>query len=145
MLKQIFLVLVAMLLAARANAFDDSNVGTYALIHKDGHVTDSVFFVSKANGAWQLEQRNKNGDWSNVTCERDCVLSISRESDIERFIPSHVRQQSDFQCIHNSAFAFCKYVTRADAKKGGFTLIALVTKTPTPIFLKKLSTSRVTP
>lgn len=83
-------------------------------------------------------QRRDNGTWKNVTCERDCILHISAKSEINNFVPQDVLANYTYECIHNSAFAFCAYGPTGNINKDNYVLIALVTKRPTPVYLKKL-------
>lgn len=105
--------------------------------------TDSVFYASTANARWNVEQKNKDGSWSNVTCVTDCILKDSSAANISSFILSGVLQKQDFTCVHNSAFAFCFYTTKENRNQGGYALIALTRDLPTPVFLKKLSKEKI--
>lgn len=131
------------LIAQSALALDISDTGTYAVVHKDGHITNFIFFVSSRNGVWNIEQKDQSGSWKNVTCHRDCQLRISTPQHFQRFFPAQVLEKIEPSCIHNSAFAFCGYSikNRPDNKK--YVLIALVTGQPTPVHIKKIATGRL--
>ena len=133
-----FAILIMCFTAAVSFAFETSNAGMYAVVHKDGYVTNFHFSVSQQSGTWNIQQRLNNGQWKNVTCERDCILKVSSESEIENFIPQDIRARQKYECIHNSAFAFCAYSPVDDMTRRGYALIALVTKKPIPIRLKKI-------
>ena len=143
----IHLLCLAFLLCLPASAFalDSSDIGTYAIIHRDGHVTDFTFFVSLTASQWNVEQKNPNGSWSNVTCERDCILRASEKTDISRFFPANILKDVAPSCVHNSAFAFCSFASRSRSENRSYVLIALVTQQPTPVWLKKLSNERRAP
>lgn len=132
-------------ISSTAVALDTSDVGTYAVIHRDGHVTDFTFFVSLTEGKWNVEQKTPDGSWSNVTCERDCVLHESNQKDVARFFPASTLTEIAPTCVHNTAFAFCNYSFRSHPETRAYIFIALVTPQPTPLRLKKLSSDRHAP
>ncbi len=130
--------IVLFCIAATAAALDKSDAGNYAVIHRDGHVTDFTFFVSLTSDKWNVEQRQPDGSWSSVTCTRDCILHESKAQDIARFFPANALKEITPSCVHNTAFAFCSYTLRAHPESKGYTFIALVTPQPTPLRLKRL-------
>lgn len=132
-------------MSSTAAALDASDVGTYAVIHRDGHVTDFTFFVSLSGGAWNLEQKKPDGSWSSVTCERDCILHESNQKDIARFFPASTLAEIAPTCVHNAAFAFCNYTLLSRPNARDYIFIALVTPQPIPLRLKKLSGDRHVP
>jgi hypothetical protein len=131
-----FIVLLG--ISASAAALDKTDVGHYAVIHRDGHVTDFTLFVSLAGGRWNVEQRQADGTWSNVTCTRDCVLHESKAQDITRFFPADAPKEASPSCVHNTAFAFCSYTLRSHPGSKDYAFIALVTPQPTSLKLKRL-------
>jgi hypothetical protein len=130
---------------ASASALDAADVGTYAVIHRDGHVTDFTFFVSLTDGAWNIEERKPDGSWSNVTCQGDCVLRASGPQDIARFFPADALAKISPSCVHNSAFALCTFTASSRPESKSHVLIALITPQPTPLPLKKLADDRRAP
>jgi hypothetical protein len=140
-----FSLIALLVLSAAASALDSSDVGTYAVVHRDGHVTNFTFFVSSSKGSWDVEQQNPDGSWNNVTCEHDCLLRESTSQDIKRFFPSSTLAHLSPSCVNNTAFAFCNYTAQASSQEKGYIFIALVTPKPTPMRLKKLSNIRHTP
>lgn len=126
-----FIVLLSV--PAIAVALDTSDGGTYAVIHRDGHITDFTFFVSFSNSTWNVEQRKPDGTWSSVTCERDCILQNSQQQDISRFFPVSFLTTATPSCVHNTAFAFCNYTFRSQPKNKDHILIVLATPQPTPL------------
>ena len=141
MIRLLWLI-VLLGISATAAALDTSDVGTYAVIHRDGHVTDFKFFVSFSGDSWNVEQKKPDGSWSNVTCERDCVLHESNQQDIARFFPASALAEIAPSCVHNTAFALCSYTLRSRPERKDYLFIALVTSQPTPLRLKKLSGNR---
>lgn len=125
-------------IAASAAALDRSDVGNYAVIHRDGHVTDFTFFVSLSGGKWNIEQRQPDGSWANVTCTQECVLHESTARDIARFFPASALREMTPSCVHNTAFAFCSHTPRSRPGSREYTFIALETPRPTPLRLKRL-------
>lgn len=128
-----------------ALALEATDVGTYAVIHRDGHVTGFTFFVSLTGTRWDVEQRQSDGAWANVTCERDCVLQESTRDDIARFFPAATLAEITPSCVHNSAFAFCDYRLRSRPGSKGYVFVALVRARPIPLGLKRLSGQRLAP
>ena len=128
-------------ISATASVLDTSDVGTHVIIHQGGHVTGFPFFVSLSGDTWNTEQRKPDSSWSNVTCERDCILHASKQLDIARFFPASALADIDPSCMHNTAFAFCNYTLRSHPERKDYIFIALVTSQPTPLRLKKLASN----
>ncbi|MDX1914355.1 MAG: hypothetical protein SFU55_02125 [Methylophilus sp.] len=131
--------------SSTASALDISDVGTYAVIRGDGYVTDYTFFISFINEKWSMEKKAADGTWSNVTCETDCIFRESNQNDIARFFPAETLATINTSCVHNTAFAFCSYTFKTEPEKKGHIFIALITKLPTPVALKKISEIRNAP
>ncbi len=125
-------------ISAGAAALDQSDTGSYSVIHRDGHVTDFTFFVSLSGDKWNIEQRLPDGSWANVTCTQDCILHQSKEQDVVRFFPASARKEISTSCIHNTAFAFCSSALRLHPENKDYTFIALTRPQPIPLKLKKL-------
>ena len=134
---RIILTILLFLVVKLSYGFDVSNSGYFAIVHKDGHVTKKIFRVSKKNNKWSLEDKKRDGTWQDVTCEQDCILSVSTNQDIERFMGGKPPKGITAECIHNSAFAFCS-LSKTGMKNRKYLLVALVTKSPIPIKLKRL-------
>lgn len=139
---RILLLIVVLLSATSSWALDADDVGTYAVVHRDGHVTDFSFFASLTNEKWNIEQKGPDGAWTSVTCSNDCVLQESTSADMARFFPEKTLSELTPSCVHNSAFAFCSYTFKVKPDKKGYIMIALVTPHPTPVMLKKISEKR---
>ncbi len=129
------LVLAAFLLATPAlAALDQSDAGEYAVVHRDGHVTDMVFRAVWQKGQWSIERPQPDGTWDDVTCESDCVLADSSAVDIERFF-GELPKGVDAECVHNKAFAFCRGTDDTAPGKRHYLLVALAKSPPTVIRL----------
>ncbi len=142
-LKRTFLIPVLALLAAAgvptgAQALDKSDVGNYAVIHRDGHVTDFIMFASLNGGQWNIEHLLQDGRWDNVTCEKDCKLRESGPADIKRFFTPDDLKQIRPSCVHNTAFAFCNYTMESHPGRTGYLLIGLESPQPQMVQLKRL-------
>lgn len=144
-MNRAILLTVLAFASASAYALDVSDVGTYAVVHRDGHVTDFKFFASLSANQWKIEQKNPDGSWSSVTCQKNCILRESDKSIINRFFPANILNDIDPSCVHNSAFAFCNFTSRSRPGSKSYVMIALVTPQPTPVWLKKLSGERHAP
>ena len=122
-------------LLSPVHALDASDHATYVVVHKDGHLTSSSFRVSQTQqGQWTLEQRMPDGGWNDVTCEGDCRLQESQPEHISRFFTTKDLEQINPNCVHNKAFAFCRYSLRTDAAFRGYLFVALMN--PQPITLR---------
>jgi len=142
-MRQLYIIICLLVLPSIAKALDASDVGTFAVIHKDGHVTNFTFFASFVDEGWNIEQKMPDGTWSNVTCEHDCVLHTSTQKDISQFFPAKTLAEITPSCVHNTAFAFCNYRPQAQPDNKGYIFIALITAQPKPLLLKKLSQTRL--
>lgn len=134
----LFAFFTLLAISTNATALDRSDIGNYAVIHRDGHVTDFTFHVSLTDTQWNIEQRQADGKWMKVTCSTDCVLHESSPQDIARFFPQDALKEASPSCVHNTAFAFCSLTLLAKPEIKGYTFIALVTPKPIPLRLKKL-------
>ncbi len=146
-MNRVALMLLGSILYTSANSYalDSSDVGTYAVVHRDGHVTNFTFYASVSATKWNIEQKVPNGSWSNVTCETDCILRESNPKAIRRFFPASVLKDIEPNCVHNSAFAFCNFTHTSRPGSKGYVMVALVTQQPTPVRLRKLSNERLAP
>lgn len=134
-MSRVFALLALMLTTPALAALDPSDAGEYAVVHRDGHVTEMVFRTAWQEGKWSIERRMPDGTWDNVTCETDCVLADSSPADIERFfgkLPEGVHAE----CTHNKAFAFCRGTDDALPGKRRYLLVALKTSPPVVIKLE---------
>ncbi|GAB3252944.1 hypothetical protein [Chitinimonas naiadis] len=141
MLRSLLLTF-CVLLAPLAQAFDTADAGTYVVMRRDQTETTMRFHVSTAEGKWKLEQKKEDGSWEDITCEKDCALRESVDTDIQRFFPAKTLQQIDPTCLHNDAFAFCSYRFKASPDEKHYLMVALVTGTPTPVYVKRVSAER---
>jgi len=112
-----------------AFAFDQRDVGVYAIVHVDGHVTDKLFRVLHPNGGWRVEDKRPDGSWEDVTCEAECILVESSAADVERFLgkaPKGVRAE----CIYNNAFAICRATDETKPSVRQYLFVALTEQRP---------------
>ncbi|MDD2701788.1 MAG: hypothetical protein PHH36_11180 [Sideroxydans sp.] len=126
-----------------AYALDQSDSGNYAVVHRDGHITDFTFFVSHDAGQWNVEQRQPDGSWASATCSNDCMLKESKALDLERFFSENEIKETHPSCVHNEAFAFCRQddILRPGEKE--YTLVALMMmERPIQIQLKRFDSGR---
>lgn len=136
------LAILATLFGSNLHALDSQHAGSYAVIHRDGRLTDMLIHVSQQDGQWRLEQRNVDGSWKDVSCGRNCRLQDSTETDVKTLISAMEREQSHFECIQNMAFAFCGYQSRQNPAQNGQLMSMRLTTPPTLVHLKKLSNER---
>jgi len=125
-------------LSSFASALEPGDAGNYAVIHRDGRTTDFTFFLSQTDGRWNIEQRQPDGSWINVTCTTNCLLRESAPSDLARFFSENEITETQPACIHNQAFAFCRKNTLLHPDEKEYTLVALMMPRPLQIQLRKL-------
>lgn len=127
--RSAFCFLAASLISPSTLALDQSVVGSYAVVHVDGHVTDKVFRVLQPEDGWKVERKNPDGSWEDVTCEAECVMRQSSATDIERFLgkPPEGVQAS---CTHNSAFALCRVTDSKKTTAPQYVFVALTEREP---------------
>jgi len=124
-------------------SFDLTNVGQYAVIHKDRHATNKVFRIMHSDRGWRVEDRKSDGHWEDVTCEEGCILSESKKNDVEYFLGGTSPSDTSSECIHNQEFAICSV-----SKKSGvhnYIFLALVQAPPISLRLKKLEPKNYLP
>jgi hypothetical protein len=138
-MKHLFAVITLLCLTWQANALDQSDTGNYAVVHRDGHITDFTFFVAHSNGQWNVEQRQPDGTWASATCSRNCMLKESKASDLARFFSENELNDTHPSCVHNNAFAFCRQDSLFRPGEKEYTLVALMMMArPIQIQLKRI-------
>lgn len=137
-MKHLFAVVALLGLAWQAHALDQSDTGNYAVVHRDGHITDFNFFVAHSGGRWDVEQRQPDGTWASATCGPDCLLKESSPADLARFFSGNELQETRPSCVHNQAFAFCRQDDLFRPGEKEYTLVALMMTQPIQIRLKRM-------
>lgn len=120
---------LATLMVGSAHALDQSDAGTYAIVHVDGHVTDMVFRIAHPNGSWKVENRQPDGSWEDVTCEAGCITMASSPADVERFL-GKAPKGTNAECISNSSFAICRVIDDAKPEDRQYLFVALTQAQP---------------
>ena len=108
------LLALLLLTSGSASALDKSDEGVFALVHKDGRVTQKIARFSQVSGRWHLEDRLPDGKWEDVTCEDACSLQETTPQQVEQFLRGTALEGGTLDCVHDQAFAFC----RADTPHG---------------------------
>ena len=140
-MKYLFAVITLLGLTWQANALDQSDTGNYAVVHRDGHITDFSFFVAHNAGRWNVEQRQADGSWASATCSSNCLLKESNARDLARFFTANELQDTRPSCVHNSAFAFCRQDSLFRPGEKEYSLVALMmVERPIHIQLKRIET-----
>ena len=144
-MNRILIFVLLIFLASCANApneqkqifIDDSDIGVYGAIHRNGQLTDKRFRMVRSNERWEVEDQRPDGSWENVTCEKSCVLVESAAKDVKRFMGGEPPPGMWAGCLHNSAFAFCKVVKQGSAERR-YVLVGLVADQVIPIQLMRI-------
>lgn len=138
-MKRLFSLLTLLFLSFQAFALDQADSGNYAVVHRDGHITDFTFFVAYSDGQWNVEQRQPDGTWASATCARSCMLKESGTADLARFFSASELNETHPSCVHNNAFAFCRQDSILRPGEKDYTLVALMMMAhPIQIQLKKV-------
>jgi len=131
--------ILSWLVGASAYAIDDSDVGIYVVVHRDGTLTTKSFRLVKGDKNWKVEDRRPDGSWVDVTCTGNCVLGVSGPDDIKRFFLSTALAEIVPTCVHNTAFAFCRYSLVKDPKFRGYIFVALTEQKPISLRLARVA------
>lgn len=141
-------ILITLFLLAPSFAFSgeisDFDIATYSLTGKNGQPSGMQMRLTKPNGKWVMEGKDKDSvsPWKNISCDTGCEYRASTNSELEGYIstfPGGMQKQFDIACIQNMANAFCRLTKKNDALKGGYALIILVTGKPVPMTLQRLT------
>jgi hypothetical protein len=134
------LISLAFFWPSLSSALNSSDVGTYAVVHVDGHVTDMQFRVLRSEMSWSVEERRPDGSWEDVTCTADCAMAESKPADVLRFFGSEKLKSMSVECIHDSAFAFCRADSKVSPGAREYLFVALTEKQPITLRLSRIST-----
>jgi hypothetical protein len=138
-MKHLFAAVALLCLTWQAHALDQSDTGNYAVVHRDGHITDFTFFVSHHAGQWNVEQRQPDGSWASATCANNCLLKETDAHDLARFFTANELQETRPACVHNHAFAFCRRDSLLRPGEKEYSLVALMMmERPIQIQLKRM-------
>jgi hypothetical protein len=116
---------------------DATDVGTYRIISVKNEPTQKVLRFIGAPAAWRVEDRQHDGTWMDVTCEGGCRLQESTENDFKKFFPTDDLSAVKMTCVHNSAFALCRYSRKAIPGERGYVFIALTEQYPIPLRMRR--------
>lgn len=145
MSRRLFIALTLLVpTLAFAGEISDFDIATYSLAGKNAQPSGMQIRLSKPNGKWLMEGKGKdsNAPWKNISCDTGCEYRASTISEHGAYLasfPGGMPKQFDIACIQNMANAFCRLTNKNDASKGGYALIALVTGTPVPMSLQRLT------
>ena len=102
------LLFISLLACGNAFALDKTDEGVYALLHRDGHITNKIARLSQPDGRWRLEDRKPDGTWEDVTCEDACALVETTPEQVGQFLRGTALDGLSMECVHDQAFAFCR-------------------------------------
>lgn len=123
--------------AGEASAIDASDVASYRVISTKNEPTQKIMRLEGGPGAWRIEDKQPDGTWKDVTCEGGCRLEDSTESDFKRFFPADDLTAVKMTCLHNAAFALCRYSRKAVVGERGYVFVALTEQYPIPLRLQR--------
>ena len=124
-------------LAADANAIDTTDVATFRVVSVKDQPTQKLMRLAGKPGSWRIEDQLPDGTWQDVTCQGGCQLQESTETDFKRFFPADDLSGVKMSCVHNYAFAFCRYGRKSVFSEKGYVFVALTEKYPIPLRLQR--------
>ena len=124
-------------IAGNASAIDATDIATYRIISVKNEPTQKLLRLAGRPGSWRIEDKQPDGKWQDVTCEGGCRLEESGESDYKRFFPGDDLSAVNMTCLHNSAFALCRYNRKSVAGERGYVFVALTEQYPIPLRLQR--------
>ena len=127
---QLFTALVTLAFAGQCLALDASDVGVYRVLNQQGAPTPKMFRLAGSVGAWRIEDKQPDGSWVDITCEGGCQLNASSKPDQQRFFPGDDLSKVSMSCLHNNAFAFCRYSRGSVPGERGYVFVALTEQHP---------------
>ena len=116
---------------------DATDIGTYRVISVNNEPTQKLFRIAGGPGAWRIEDKQPDGTWLDVTCEGGCTLEASKQSDFKRFFPVDDLSAVKMTCLHNTAFAVCRYSRKAVPGEKGYVFVALTEEYPIALRLER--------
>jgi len=127
-----------------AGEISDFDIATYSLTGKNGQPSGMLMRLTKVNNKWVMEgkENGSNAPWKNISCDKGCEYRASTKVEKDTYLslfPNNMQKRFDISCIQNVANAFCRLTKKNDSSKGGYALIALVTKKPVPMSLRRLT------
>src|SRR5262245_48673681 len=122
---QVLAALVALSFAGECLALDASDIGVYRVLNQQGEPTQKLFRLAGNVGAWRIEDKQPDGRWVDITCEGGCELKPSSRADHQRFFPGDDLSNVSMSCLHNNAFAFCRYSRGSVPGEQGYVFVAL--------------------
>jgi hypothetical protein len=133
------LICSASLLACPTASFalGTEDVGTYRLLNAQAQPTAMVFQLVRTADEWKVLWQQQEGKWIDVTCESHCKLHPSGAADLKRFFPGDDLTKVDISCLHNDAFALCRYVTGSASPEPGYVMVTLTTGQPVWLKLRR--------
>jgi hypothetical protein len=123
--------------AGHVAAMDATDVATYRIMSVNNEPTKKLLRLAGGPGSWRVEEKRPDGTWHDVTCEGGCRLEESKESDFKRFFPFDDLSAVTMTCLHNSAFALCRYGRKSIAEERGYVFVALTEQYPVHLPLER--------
>lgn len=116
----------------------EADFGTYAIVNSKGQVTNTLFRISQRDSEWAFEQKKPDESWVAMECSAECRLVASTEADVQRFFNAGLLAEIAPACIHNKAFAVCRYSQRKSPQRLGYAFVVLTEKQPISIRLHRI-------
>jgi len=131
----LFTVVVAVI-TAPVQAFDIDNSGEFAIVHRNGQVTDMTLKITRQADQWKVQNQNELGIWQDLGCQGECQLVESNKEEVAYFMGGEEPGDMSTQCIHNIAYALCRVDVEGE-KIPQYLFIALVAP-PTAVGLVRV-------
>jgi len=132
------MLMVAALQPAVAGELNETDAGTYVVMHRDGYPTQVRYRLSRQSDKWLMEGRMGDEDWHDISCDQGCDYRSSQDADVAKWFPETWRNAFAISCIHNVAQAFCRIEAPDQSGSRVYLVLALVTGQPIPLRLARV-------
>ena len=140
MLTRLLIATFFAALPISASALDDSDEGTYALVHVDVHVTQKHIRLLRHGNGWIA--LDASGPTNPNECP-SCLLESSTLADVERFLGGPAPEGMSAECANNDQMAICRVMEgRGPEASRQYGFIALTEGTPVYVKLTRLNGSK---
>jgi len=124
---------------AIAGEISEADTGTYVILGRNNVPIDMFYRLSKSGEKWVMDGKKTGNSWKNISCDKGCDYRKATDAEIETYFPAELRAKVDIACIKNIAQAFCRYSPKGDSTKSAYVVIALVTGSPIPMFIRRVN------
>ena len=129
--------LLLVLATQPVRSLDASDAGTFVAVDEDAEPIGKMFRATHLDGRWIFEDRQPDGSWLDVTCHGGCQHVPARPQDLEQWFGGPPPASVNPDCVHNQAFAFCRFDT-VMPEQDGHVLVVRVGGSWLPVILVRV-------